>query len=189
VSLAPGPLLATALENALWVAVLAPCLVLVGRMGAPARGLHAAWILLLLELLAPPLLRIPVPAWPVDAFVAVDGATAGPAAVVGGAGGAALADAATWALALWAAGTLVVLAAAWVRTVRFRAILVAAGPAPAWIVDEATALARELRLATPAVTVVPARMAPCVDGLRRRPRLDRRGAKRGASQIGVQDDP
>jgi beta-lactamase regulating signal transducer with metallopeptidase domain len=153
-------------------------------IGPAAR--HALWLAVLIRLMAPPLLHwpwsIPVPgasgraeerpAWRVDVaaggvdeiFIDLDAVPVRPEApaprdlraeawaLVRGLG--------PWVVAAWAAGSVALATGQVRRIVRFRRRLREAGPAPAWLVEEAGRVGRRLGVRVPPIRVMPGLTTP-----------------------------
>jgi beta-lactamase regulating signal transducer with metallopeptidase domain len=154
------------LSNAAIAAVLALVALVVGRTCRSPAVRHAAWVVVLLKLVTPPLISIPLPVLPpswgpdpeeppaehfvlVSPTVPVTGRTPVGAIAPGGWGWYRPAGAAEWAVVVWAAG-----AAAWFawqgrRIARFRRRVAGAADAPPDLAAAANRLAAALGIARP----------------------------------------
>ncbi|HXV76748.1 MAG TPA: M56 family metallopeptidase, partial [Candidatus Polarisedimenticolaceae bacterium] len=174
-------LLAIGLANALTALVAALVVSIVARFLERPALVHAMWLLVLLELLAPPVFEIDmlpgalraVPS--VATFVVADaGAPTGAETPAGARATVAPERVATppagvetdllgWAIAAWLAGAAVVIGLALVRVVRLHRRLRGPARAPRRLRRRLDRLAREMGLGRPpALRIVRSHLSPCV---------------------------
>lgn len=194
-------LLEVGLANALVAALIAPVALVVGRMSRRPAWAHALWLLVLLKLVTPPMLRLPVAVprgaagsevevrEPVAPVVAAEGPPApivaseaiepkvaeAPAVASRVAPLASRVSAPGWPVLVgsaWAAGSVAWLSLALVRIARFGRALRRADEADGALADWVADLSAQIGLARPPRTVLAqARVAPMVWSLGRRATL------------------
>ena len=162
------PLTEILLINAASVALLALVVALIGRVIKRPAVMHVLWLLVLLKLLTPPVFEIA--ALPrLDSLIAAEADSAPipaelllslPADVRVETPRSGLAAA---SVAIWIAGSALLLSLVIVRVVRFRRLLVASPPVDATVREEATRVARRIGVSVcPRIRLIPGRVPPMI---------------------------
>jgi len=163
------PWLSWVVSNVLLALFLALIALFVKRCLRWHAAAHILWLLVLVKLVTPPLVRVPLAAspGPLACALGVCGCEhhSGAQTIVG----------ATWPwflLASWSVGAGATAITAWRRSIRFRRLLTHASPAPPEWQALAARLAAELSIRRPPeVLAVPGRLPPMIVPGRPRPRL------------------